>query len=253
MKLHILSDLHLEFSNFKVPYVDAQILILAGDIAKGIKGVEFAKKLSNRYEHILYVLGNHEFYGYDLPVIKEKIKSTAKETNIHVLDNDVFSFEGVDFIGSTLWTDFELYSKDSKSVEVSKEIASKSLNDFNFIKYEGNRFTVEKSAELCLENKNYLIEQLEKSKAAKKVVITHHCPSKSSISKQYGESPLNSAFASDLDEIILKSDFWIHGHTHSEFDYLLGKSRVICNPRGYSKYQHKQENNDFINNKVIEI
>ena len=253
MKIHILSDLHLEFSHLDIPEVDAQILVLAGDIATGSKGIDFAKSLSNRYAHILYVMGNHEFYGHNLPEMKEEIKNVAKNTNIHVLDNDVFTYEDVDFIGSTLWTDFQLYSKDSQFVEMSKNIAAQSMNDFRIIRDGTSAFTAEKSATLCLENQTYLVSQLDKSQARKKVVITHHCPSKKSISKKYEGDFLNSAFASNLDETIIKSDLWIHGHTHSEFDYTLGNSRVVCNPRGYSKYQDKQENTEFMIDKVVEI
>lgn len=253
MKLHILSDLHLEFSQLDIPAVDAQILVLAGDIATGSKGIDFAKSVSSRYAHILYVMGNHEFYGHDISTMKVEIKNSAQNTNIHVLDNNVFTYENVDFIGSTLWTDFQLYSKDTKFVEMSKNIAAQSMNDFRIIRDGNTAFTAEKSAKLCLENQTYLISQLSQSQARKKVVITHHCPSKKSVAKKYEGDFLNSAFANNLDEIVMKSDLWIHGHTHSEFDYNLGDSRVVCNPRGYSKYQDKQENTEFVIDKVVEI
>ena len=82
MKLHILSDLHLEFSQLDIPAVDAQILVLAGDIATGSKGIDFAKSVSSRYAHILYVMGNHEFYGHDISTMK--VEMTKSKTVLHL-------------------------------------------------------------------------------------------------------------------------------------------------------------------------
>ena len=251
MKLHILSDLHLDFSHIPLPPVEADVLVLAGDIAEGTRGIDFAKQYQTRYQHIFYVIGNHEFYGHHLSKMAFDIKEHAKNSNIHVLDNDVFLVDNYAFIGSTLWTDFQLYGLENAAICMKASQAG--INDFSQIHYANTYFHTSHAAQMSLVNQKFLKEKLLEYKEYKKIVITHHTPSIKSIPAQYKNQAINGAFSNNLDKMVAKADLWIHGHTHTSFDYTIDKTRVICNPRGYSKYQDRQENVDFKLDLVIEI
>lgn len=262
MKLHIVSDLHLEKSQIELPSVEADILVLAGDIGVGTEGISFAKRYQKKYKHILYVMGNHEFYGHHLSKMAKEIKQNALGTNIHVLDNDVFEFQEHVFIGSTLWADFKLYGDDLKIIQACMNEAGKGITDFSIIRYGNFYFNPSNCAQMALINQQFLKQRLEhyatgKYKNYKQIVITHHCPSLKSVPKKYEGMLINAYFSNPLDELVQKSNLWIHGHTHTSFDYRIGndleKGRVICNPRGYSKYQDKQENAEFKLDLVVEI
>lgn len=255
MKLHIVSDLHLEFGRLVLPEVEAQVLVLAGDIGLGTQGVEWAKQYSDKYEKIIYVAGNHEYYGYHMESVQEAIAKSVANTNIVFLDNSVLSYQGIDFIGSTLWIDFCLYGKEPVFVEKAKELVSMSLNDFRQIGYQQKYFSVDDAQQLCVDNQVFLKNALlaANTRNAKKVVITHHAPSRQSIAKRYEGDIINCGFINDFDSLVAQSNLWIHGHTHSSFDYGLHDSRVVCNPRGYSKHQDRQENVEFKLDLVVEV
>jgi predicted phosphohydrolase len=105
MKLQILSDLHTEFAEFSPPETGADVVILAGDIGVGLGGIEWAASQFPN-QPVIYVPGNHEYYGHDITLIDELVKQSPE--NIHVLNNDAMVLNGVRFLGSTLWTDFRL-------------------------------------------------------------------------------------------------------------------------------------------------
>jgi predicted phosphohydrolase len=129
MRLHVLSDLHLEFEPFAAPAVEADAIILAGDISTGLNGFTWAlEAFPDR--PVIYVLGNHEFYGQKLQKLIQKLKEMAKGTNIHLLENDSFSIGDVTFLGATLWTDFAL----NGNRVVSEVVAQTGMNDFRRIR-----------------------------------------------------------------------------------------------------------------------
>ncbi|NCP98393.1 metallophosphoesterase [archaeon] len=245
MKLHIVSDLHIEYSNYPLPVQDADVLILAGDIGNGLTGLTYASQYKKDYKHIIYVPGNHEFYGHHLSRLSVELKQYSKSLGIIILDNDTVQIEDVVFIGSTLWTDFRLYGDKLEQIGFYMNKAMNGINDFSQIRYAHWWFQPSNCASLSIVAQSYIKNKLIENKNLKKVVISHHSPSLKSVHEKYLGNQLNPAFANDLDELINLSDFWIHGHTHDSFDYLINKSRVICNPRGYSKYEYKQENESF--------
>jgi len=108
MKLHILSDLHTEFTDFSAPDTGADVVILAGDIGVGLAGIEWAARRFPQVP-VIYVPGNHEFYGHDIG-LTEQLKA-AVPVDIHVLNNDTLELEGIRFLGCTLWTDFNLHGE----------------------------------------------------------------------------------------------------------------------------------------------
>jgi predicted phosphodiesterase len=230
MKLHILSDLHIEFADFEPPDTDAEAVILAGDIGVGMEGLRWAA-CHFPVRPVIYVLGNHEFYGHDID-LTAKLKAAASE-NITVLSDDMLVLGGVRFLGSTLWTDFKLYGE----VEAgsARERALASMNDFAHIRQGAHRFRPEDSVELHEASRAWLAGQLEQAFDGPTVVITHHLPALKSVAPRYANDPLNPAFASRLEGVIesYHPTLWIHGHTHEPCDYELFRTRVVCNPRGY--------------------
>lgn len=233
MKLHILSDLHTEFGDFKPPDTDADVVVLAGDIGVGIEGLRWAER---RFPNlpVIYVPGNHEFYHHDITLIDE-LKQMAPD-HIHVLDNDSMVVDDVRFLGCVLWTDFELFGITEQYFAVNK--ARQAMNDFSVIKCNAQRFTPHISMAIHSTSRQWLANQLALPFDGKTVVVTHHLPSPRSVSQRYATDPLSAAFASNLESMMGEERvaMWIHGHTHDAFDYEIEGTRVICNPRGYAPH-----------------
>lgn len=240
LKLHILSDLHLELDYMEPPTTQSDITILAGDIARGIGAIRWASKLS---KPILYVLGNHEFYGFNLSSLTEKFMLQKK---VVFLNNSYTTINDVSFFGSTLWTDFSFLNDPILAMYKAKQ----SINDYAVIKYnpEFKRLRPEDTLNLHKQS----IRELQKfiELPGRKVVITHHAPSPMSVHPQYQKDPLTPSFASNLNNIIANSniELWIHGHTHHSCDYKINNTRILSNPRGYAPH-----NTDFNPNLIIDI
>ena len=235
MKLHILSDLHQSRGALELPRNDADVVILAGDISRPKDAVAWALGFN---KPVLYVPGNHEFYGSSLSATVAELKHLCAGTCVQVLDNDVVVINGVRFLGSTLWTDF----MDPHGVERAQVMqeAQQFMRDFSAIRIDGPEselLTPEFSAVLCRENVTWLENQLAQTYAGPTVVITHHAPSLQSIHPRFAGSPLNACFVSDLQHLMegRRAVLWVHGHTHDSFDYTVNGTRVVCNPRGYAK------------------
>jgi predicted phosphodiesterase len=252
MKLHIMSDLHLEFADFQAPETDAEVVILAGDIGKGERGILWARYMFPDKE-IIYIPGNHEFYGSERLTTLAALHVAADKAGIHLLDDADVVIKGVRFLGATLWTDFKLFGEQDS--QYCMAVGQQGLNDFRVI-HEGSRghFSPIHSVELHNKSKAFLLEKLQTPFDGKTVVVTHHLPSKQSVSERFEKNLLSACFASDLAQELLSErvPLWIHGHTHDCFDYVENSTRVICNPRGYVTYAG-QENFDFNPALVIKI
>jgi len=232
MKLHILSDLHVEFAPYLLADTDAEVVILAGDIHRGDKGFKWAYE-NIKDKEVIYVLGNHEFYREATPKLINKLKNKSKGTNVHILENDSISIDGVRFFGCTLWTDFNLLGK----MDISIAEAALQMNDYRLIRVSPTYKKCRPSFTVVWHNKSkkWLFREIDKSKESRIVVITHHAPSIMSIREKNRDDPLRAAYASNLEDPIASSkiNLWIHGHIHTAFDYNIGKTRVLCNPLGY--------------------
>ncbi|OYD93727.1 phosphoesterase [Nostoc sp. 'Peltigera membranacea cyanobiont' 210A] len=231
MKIHILSDLHLEFQPFNIPDMNTDIVVLAGDIDLRERGIKWAiQNIPNK--PVIYVLGNHEYYGSAYPRLVEKLKDYSLGTNVHVLENDLVTIEGINFLGCTLWTDFKLFGEPRMAgVE-----ASQVMNDYKKIRLspQYSKLRTIDTALICKKSVNWLKNTLS-GLSGKTIIISHHAPSVKSIPFQYKEDILSAAYASNLDTLVEESGalLWIHGHIHNQLDYQIGLTRVICNPRGY--------------------
>jgi predicted phosphodiesterase len=236
MKLHILSDVHNEFSVLEPPETDADVVILAGDIDLGTKVVPWARQFK---KPVIYLLGNHEFYGHRYEEILEETKRQTEGTNIHFLDNQALTLDGIRFLGTTLWTDFQLFGQ-AQSV-LATMTAQQLVNDYKhiFIGSEHRRLTPDDTRRMHEKAVSFLKAKLAEPFDGKTVVITHHAPSLESVAERFKQDILTCAFASDLTPLMgLNVTLWVHGHVHNSSDYVCDGTRVVCNPRGY---QHSRD------------
>ena len=211
MRIQIISDLHQEFGLTDLNFDSADMVILAGDINLGTKGIEWIKTyIPNK--PVVYVLGNHEYYKRSYPKTLHKIVAKAKGSNVRVLENERIEFEGIRFHGATLWTDFSLFGNPIEYGVICQE----KMNDYKQIRRDPSysRLRTTDTFKIHQFSKLWLQESLEESIGYKNVVITHHAPSIRSLTEAYKNNPVAAAYASDLEGFIEKYKplYWIHGH-----------------------------------------
>lgn len=248
MKLRILSDIHLEFRHYTLPPLPTDkdsILVLAGDISLGAKASGFIVEQASRFKHIIYVLGNHEFYDNHVPSVRA-FWANHNLDNLTVLDDSVKIIDGIRFVGGTLWTDLD------KLNWSTIQDAKMHMPDFNCVTYKnGKTFTPQDSATLHNITKNFIINQLKDGYDGKTVVVTHHMPHRDCVHSRFTNDSLNGAFKSDLDELFNEElALWIHGHTHDTVDIMVNDTRIVCNPLGYPSEQPYNSCNEEL---VIEL
>jgi predicted phosphodiesterase len=242
MQIHFASDLHLEYLNRRFPdhlRIDrlttpfADVLVLAGDIHVGTQMVD----KFGRWPHpVLYVPGNHEFYDCAIEPQIQKIKAAAKDTAMIVLACDEYIDQGVRFLGCTLWTDYQLMGTGGRQLASMFACEARIADHRKIMGVQkvGQGFSAQQAFELHQRERAWLEEKLSQPFEGRTVVITHHAPSRGSIHPRFRGDPCNAAFVSDLDDLVAKADFWIHGHVHDSFDYQVGKCRVLANPGSYA-------------------
>lgn len=231
MNIFAASDYHLSKDQKLVYNEEADVIVFAGDLCD----VDF--KL-NTNKPILFVPGNHDYYGYDFNLRQQYLKQS---TNVIPLIRTSYLLENVAFIGCTLWTDMKV----ANNIEVSKIMAPKTINDFTQIK----NWSVDKMLDENEKDFKFIVNEVErlKSEGYKVVVITHHPPSRKSLDDRYPYN--NEFFVSEYDQYVLysKIDLWIHGHIHINSNYILGDTQVFCNPAGI-----RYSNREFTT-KMVEI
>ena len=248
MKIQLLSDLHVEFADYPYPDCDCDVVVLAGDIHLKDKGFQWAR------EHIkdtpvIYVLGNHEYYGHIYPKLTQELKELAAGTNIHVLENDSVTIDGVNFFGCTLWTNFELFGNARITGHLCQQLVTDYLKIRRLPTYSKIR-----SLDVASINKvsvQWLNEALELHDGQTNVVVTHHGPSLQSIPPHRRDEMISAAYVSNLEHLIREKqpECWLHGHVHSSSDYSIGDCRVVCNPKGYEN----KENPGYQPHMTIEV
>lgn len=269
---------------------DVDVLILSGDICvardlmeynphgiidfgKSSRYHTFFQNCSDQFPHVLYVVGNHEHYHGDfkttIPDLKKRLEYLE---NLHILDREIFELNDTVFVGGTLWTDM------NKEDPLTLHAISRMMNDFRCVD-NSNRVVNYKTfddvenpdkptfrtrpAVFCPED---AVEDHKKMLGYIKhiytdmppwkqmVVVGHHTPSHTSCHPRYKDDQLmNGGYHSDLSEFIMDRPgikLWTHGHTHELFDYMIGDTRVVCNPRGYIGYEQLADNFKL---KVVEL
>jgi len=232
MRLHVLSDLHLEFGDLELANIEADAVVLAGDIHLGREGRKWIRK-QFAGKPVIYVLGNHEFYRDAIPELTEVLIRETNGSDIHVLENAAVEIGGFTFLGCTLWTDFQLLP----NPKLAMREADRVMSDFFLIdnSTEKRLLIAEDTAKFHASSIAWLKSELAKRDPARTIVVTHHAPSAKSIPPYHAGSLLNAAFASALDSFVASSrvPLWIHGHTHHNVDYSIGSTRILSNQRGY--------------------
>jgi Icc-related predicted phosphoesterase len=273
MKIQIVSDLHLEFSDINIKNeVNADVLILSGDImiAQDLhdhaaadfnpyshgafaelgrkqqrvqRFRDFLKRCSFQFPHTFYVAGNHEFYnGKFFAGIDYLREECAKFPNVYFLERDTKVIDDVVFIGGTLWTD--LNNHDPITMHAIKDM----MNDYRIIRNDHRAYAKLSPEDTALRHKltkEYFKLVLSDHKESKCVIVGHHSPSKLSTHQQYANQYLmNGGYSSDMSQFILdhpQIKLWTHGHTHHPFDYMIGETRIVCNPRGYETEGYSEQ------------
>jgi len=253
MKLNILSDLHLSQGELALPANDADVVVLAGDIARPAEAVAWASRLG---KPVLYVPGNHEYYGGSIEGSGAQLKRLCEGTRIRVLQDETQLIGNVRFLGSTLWTDFRLFG-DGPARQRAMDEASRFMRDFSRIRIDEASqalFTPLDSASLFQRHAAWLAAELARPHGGPTVVITHHAPSTASIAARFEGSLINACFVSDAEYLLdgSRAQLWIHGHTHDSFDYVVKGTRVVCNPRGYAR-DGVNENAAFDPDLIIQV
>ncbi|MEO4014619.1 MULTISPECIES: metallophosphoesterase [Pseudomonas] len=253
MRIALLSDIHLSVNALPFPDVDADLVVLAGDISRPATAIEWAKSCP---VPIVYVAGNHEFYGSDLISTYQHLNRLSEGTQIHVLERSEYLHNGVRFLGCTLWSDYRLFDSAEDRAQ-GVDLATKLMRDFTHIKIAPDfpdLFSPAVSQLVFLQTVAWLEDCFSRDKTTPTVVVSHFAPTRLSIGLLFENSPINASFVSNLEDRInvWQPALWLHGHTHGSFDYQVGKTRVICNARGYAK-NGINENPEFNGSYVIDL
>jgi len=229
MRIRFLSDLHLEVTPYAPPETGADLVVLAGDIHNGAAGIEWARESFRA--PVLYVPGNHEYYEGEFGAVLDALEAAAARTGVRLLDCAQHVAGDVRFLGCTLWTDYSLAPADRRQRVIDD---SRTRNpDYALIRFGSRNFAPEDAIALCERHRRWLDARLDEAFAGTTVVITHFAPHPLSIAPAYAGHPANPAFIVDLEAMMGRAGLWIHGHTHTRFDYRVRGTRVVCNPRGY--------------------
>jgi len=264
MKVALCSDLHLEFQDINIQNTEgADVLILSGDIlvaedlhnhpevhpmdpvnipnlgrrqAMALRFRDFIKRCSFQFPHVVVIAGNHEFYhGRWKDTIQHLRDEYSKFPNVYFLEQDFKVIDDVTFIGGTLWTDC------NKGDPLTLNALSGIMNDFRVIRNDEKAYIKlkpENTVDRHRQTVGYFKTVLADRKDSKVVVVGHHAPTFNSVHEKYrNEQLMNGGYASDLSEFILDNPqivLWTHGHMHDPCDYMVGTTRVVCNPRGYA-------------------
>lgn len=238
MKLWVLSDLHLDVNRrfpFALPHPRPahDVAVIAGDLCQGLaEGVRYIVGEGLNEKPVVYVGGNHEFYGHDRHgELAKGREEAARHSNVHVLERDALLIGGIEFLGCTLWTDY-LYAGPQEQAR-AMHYAARRISDHRLIAAGKRAWSPEQALEEHQASRAWLATRLAQAVPHPRVVVTHHAPSRSSVQPRYRDDLLTAAFASHLDDLVAKADLWIHGHLHAPADYRHGRCRVVANPRGY--------------------
>jgi DNA repair exonuclease SbcCD nuclease subunit len=269
MKIAVCSDLHLEFGDLDLENTqNAEVLILGGDIfvvedlthyepptdndvlmptsmnLRARRYFDFIKRCCERFTHVVLITGNHEHYHGDFATTHDTLRKVFGHfANLHILDKQSTIINNVLFFGGTLWTDMN--GEDPATMQRIRMM----MNDFNCIKNTNESgkkvFMPDDAVEDHYKFRRNLDETLATYPDLPVVVVGHHAPSKASTHPRYkNEFIMNGAYSTNLDNFILDRrgiKLWTHGHTHEDFDYMIGTTRVVCNPRGYDGHEERAD------------
>jgi predicted phosphodiesterase len=231
MRLHVLSDLHLEVAPFAPAHAAADAVVVAGDVAAGAASLEWLRR-AFPHARIVFVPGNHEYYAGEFHACRAAMRRTAAALEIDLLDDAVLELGGVRFVGATLWTDLLLYGPAGRDALLARGLDA--LLEYRTIRVGDAPFTPAHSVGFHRASRAFLERTLAAPFAGRTVVVTHHGPHPRSVRPRFAGSVVNPSFISDLSDLMGMAALWVHGHTHASSDYVVDGTRVVANPRGYA-------------------
>lgn len=269
MKIQLLSDLHLEVQSSFVPepVLGAELLVLAGDIGSYQGGSQLAgndfglehfsplPQYGGWSQPVLFVPGNHEYDGMDFDEADLRLRRSCDRLGIRWLERETTMIDGVRFIGTSLWSDFDALIPSDASPAQAEKLRNKAMRAANFYlsrtgaQRKGAPFVAEGVRQQALVCQSWLREALAAGFDGPTVVVTHFAPSLHSADPRYGLAPGTAGFCNSLDELLESATLWLHGHLHCYNDYRHRGCRVVANPLGYAR---KGEQEDFRSSLLIE-
>ncbi|KPW38774.1 hypothetical protein ALP45_01626 [Pseudomonas coronafaciens pv. atropurpurea] len=227
MKVLLYSDLHNEFNRFIPPDVQADVVVLAGDIDLQARGVVWANETFNT--PVIYCAGNHEHYKGHLDRTIEKMRAAAAD-HVHVLENESWMFGNVRFLAATAWTDFS----STGDVTAASMKCAREMNDFRMIRTDSNYRRL-RPADLVAKNeatRAFLSQELAQPFQGKTFIVTHHCPIPE-VAGDEQDGHVSAAYYNRWHQLLERTDYWAFGHTHHSVDLVVGGCRLLSNQRGY--------------------
>lgn len=236
--LFVASDLHVETSTFTPSKIalESDIALLTGDIGAGPIGLDWVIDFYHqRQKPIVYIPGNHEYRGYPVHALEGLWRQASKEyPEIHILTKGSCDIHGIRFLGCTLWSDFSFF--DPSNRDKAMAFANTTMPEYLQGLIDNRRLQAKDTLSWHISHRQWLHDELKKDYSGPTVVATHHAPHAKSIHTKYNHQLLTTAFVSHLDELLgMHNGYWFHGHTHYCVDYMVQKSRIISNARGYSR------------------
>ena len=261
MKIQLLSDLHLEvhpaFAPLPAPGADE--LVLAGDIGSYQKGSRLTdddfglrrfSPLHGWPVPVLFLPGNHEYDMLDFDEAHARLRATCERLGMHWIEREVLLLQGVRFVGTTLWSDFDALgpAADQPGATLGQQLAAreKAFRAANFYLRTtggtrgGEPLLAAQVRDLALECRQWLQQALAQPHDGTTVVVTHFAPSLRSADPRYGLTPGTAGFCNAWDDLLAGADLWLHGHLHAPSDYRQGRCRVVANPMGYARKNEQQ-------------
>jgi Icc-related predicted phosphoesterase len=232
MRILLASDFHMDINDKTPDTAPADILVIAGDLCQSNSFAKHMPQWCDRYPHVVYVPGNHDFYQATYEETLDRLRNTAaKIPNLYVLYNETATIGEQRFVGTTLWF---------PNVDPMLGVR---FSDFSWIKCLNDWYREENAAA-----QEYLAKAIKQGD----IVVTHHAPSEKSVNVMYKHDRGNVFYVSDMTSVIEQTQpaIWHHGHMHIPTEYRIGNTRVICNPYGYMS---RSETKYFDAAKIIEV
>lgn len=231
MRLHVISDLHLEVAPFVPVAAPADAVVVAGDVESGAQSLAWLRR-AFPHSRIVFVPGNHEYYAGEFGACGAAMRVAAEQLEIDLLDDSAVEIGGVRFVGATLWTDLLLYGPQGRDALLARGLDA--LVEYRTIRVGDAPFVPEHAVAFHRASRAFLERALAEPFGGRTVVVTHHGPHRLSIAERFAGSVVNPSFISDLSALMGPAALWVHGHTHASSDYVVNGTRVVANPRGYA-------------------
>lgn len=232
MKIRYLSDIHLEFwpAPDELPSVGEDLIVLAGDICTSTHGIAWAQRTFTDVP-VVYVMGNHEYYGSDYNRLLGEARAMCARGNVHLLENASLDLNGFRILGCTLWTDFNLFGAERRSEALQE--ARYSMADYTYIRANGFCVWPAFTADRCHESRSWLMAQMEAADRPL-IVATHHAPVYDTVNPNFDGDFSNTNFHNHWPELFRPPvKLWIHGHNHWCHQKAVNGIPVVTNQRGY--------------------